>query len=225
MSALPISEATWDRLVEANKHAVQTGWAEPGVFGTGIGSQYGHGGIRRILYIGKSAGPLGTAVGSTYDQRVSCAASTRWMEERRNARSQFWQFIERIDPSRLSIAWTNVCKMDRRGGRTPISGRQWDRLAGACITALNEEIVFLNPELMLFVTSDAFESSITSLLRGLGFREEPLDFWDGATRAYVGENRRRAILTRHPQGWSRLERNRVSDLIKSLAMSQAPSPT
>ena len=76
---MPISSRTWDGLVAANHRAHSSGWAEKGVFGTGIGPDYKPGGI---LWVGKSAGPLGSAVGSTHSQAESVAASTRWMVQR-----------------------------------------------------------------------------------------------------------------------------------------------
>lgn len=105
----PISAATWDSLVKKNCDAVTNGWAQQGVFGTGVGRNYRTG--LGLLYIGKSAGPLGEKVGSGEGQASSCEASTEWMISKRN-RSAFWQFVDKIDPTRQSIAWTNVCKMD-----------------------------------------------------------------------------------------------------------------
>jgi hypothetical protein len=46
------------------------------------------------------------------------------MIELRNM-SAFWQFADRIDPTRRRIAWTNICKMDRIGGKTPPKECEW----------------------------------------------------------------------------------------------------
>lgn len=112
---LPITDATWQRLVAANEEAVANGWAQPGIFGTGVGPDYRAGTSGSILYVGKSAGPRGSQVGSTHHQAASIDASTTWMIERRN-KSAFWQMIDSIDRTRRTLAWTNVCKMDRQGG-------------------------------------------------------------------------------------------------------------
>src|SRR3954452_2881997 len=121
---LPISEATWRRLTKANEEAVAAGWAEPGVFATGIGPKYSAGQTNSLLYVGKSAGPLGKAVGSCQDQRASARESRDWMTGRKN-KSAFWQFVDRVDRTRETIAWTNVCKMDRKGGKRPPTEREW----------------------------------------------------------------------------------------------------
>lgn len=72
-TATAIGHGTWRRLVEANRSAA---WAERGVFATGIGPEYLPGGRSSLLYVGKSAGPLGAAVGSGEDQIRSASAST-----------------------------------------------------------------------------------------------------------------------------------------------------
>src|ERR1700730_14447390 len=121
---LAISESTWGRLLKANEESVQTGWANRGVFATGIGPDYQRGMAGSLLCVGKSAGPLAQAVGSCCDQAESSRASTEWMIERRN-KSAFLQFIDKIDSTRRRIAWSNVCKMDRIGGQRPPTDANW----------------------------------------------------------------------------------------------------
>jgi hypothetical protein len=210
----PISEATWQRLVQANQNAVQDGWAELGIFGPGIGPDYEPGGDCSILYVGKSAGPRGTEVGSVCDQRTSVEASTTWMIERRN-RSAFWQLIDAVDPTRRSIAWTNVCKMDRKGGDRPPTGSQWRRVSEVCQSAIKEEINSLSPHTILFATSDAYRSDIEHLLHDLGYCRQALPFDDGLTSLYATQTGARAVMTRHPQGWPSEDRAKVIDLVKS----------
>src|SRR4051794_27975946 len=88
---LPITDGTWKSLTDANREAVAAGWAQAGVFAPGVGPEYAPGEFGSLLFIGKSAGPLGNAVGSCDDQQASARASTQWMIERRNT-SAFWQF-------------------------------------------------------------------------------------------------------------------------------------
>ena len=108
-----ISDETWAELVEINQRA---GWASEGVFAPAMGPDFVRG--QGLLYVGKSAGPLGSKVGSTYDQAGSSAASIDWMISKRN-KSAFWQFVDNVDFQRLTISWTNLCKMDVRGGQRP----------------------------------------------------------------------------------------------------------
>ena len=210
---LPISYANWQRLTEANRMAVQNGWAAPGVFATGIGPDYRPGGF---LYVGKSAGPLAEAVGSGTDLAVSMEASTRWMIERRNL-SAFWQFVDRIDRTRRSIAWTNVCKMDVRGGGRPPLGRQWQQVAESCMATLREELDVLAPKVVVFAISKAYLPDTEAMLSTMGYRRVPshLD-GDGWTTLYVAGSGRYAITTRHPQGWPSPDRDRVIDQLRSL---------
>ncbi len=210
MNDLPISESNWERLVKLNK---QTDWTAKEVFGTGIGPGYMKGGL---LYVGKSAGPLGSEVGSVDDQKASCLASKNWMVERRNQRSPFWQFIEKIDPTRQQIAWTNVCKMDKVGGDRAPQGGQWKQIAEACVAALTDEIHFLEPKIIVFATSGLYAADVRPVLVKLGFRSEPLDFDDGFTSLFTTEDGRLVIQTRHPQGWNRNDRDRVISRIESL---------
>jgi len=210
---LPITDRTWMRLVQANREAVNEGWAQPGIFGTGIGPAYRHGAPRSVLYVGKSAGPLAGAVGSGEVQSASVQASTDWMIGRRNL-SAFWQLIDIFDRSRRSIAWTNVCKMDRRAGDRPPSGEQWKQIQDVCLTALSEEIDSLAPHTLLFATSDAYRADVDHLLRLKGYMQQPAPFDDGWTGLYVTSEGSRAITTKHPQGWPSANRKMVIDLLR-----------
>ena len=143
---------TWDRLVELNRAGASLGHYQTGVFATGVGSEFSP--DSGILYVGKSAGPLGGKVGSVFDQKLSGIASANWMAERRNL-SPFWQMIDRFDPARRRFAWTNVSKMDRANGTAP-AGAHWVYIRDACVKALEEEISVLRPQVSLFATSDAY---------------------------------------------------------------------
>jgi len=84
--ALPISPVVWDRLVEANQRSVLAGWAADGAFATGIGADYHRGCVGSLLYVGKSAGPLGSMVGSCSNQAERGRASSQRMFDRQNIR-------------------------------------------------------------------------------------------------------------------------------------------
>jgi hypothetical protein len=218
---LSIAHATWQRLVEANKRAVQAGWATPGVFGTGVGPEYRADGAGSLLYVGKSAGPLGHAVGSCDDQVASGAASTAWMVGRNN-KSALWQSVDKIDRTRCSIAWTNICKMDRVGGQRPPSAAEWSQVANACMAALEEEILTLSPWVTVFATSGIYQSDLRSLLARLEYRPVELDFNDGWTKCSQSPHGRFAIETKHPQGWDGASRNRVIELTVRLLSGGHP---
>lgn len=167
-----------------------------------------------MLYVGKSAGPLGTRVGSAYDQATSMTASREWMHLRKNPRSAFWQFIEKLDPTRRRIAWTNVCKMDRLGGTRPPSPREWRSVEAPCVDALVEEMTSLRPNITIFATGADYRSSVLAILDRLGFRNERLGFDDGVSRLFVESGNSIALMTRHPQGWRTAERQHVLDLVQ-----------
>jgi hypothetical protein len=220
---LPISSGTWRRLVEANRCGVQRGWAEAGVFGPGIGPQYEPNGPASLLYVGKSAGPLGTAVGSVYDQAATIRASTEWMTGFRN-KSAFWQMVDKVDPTRLRISWTNVCKMDQLGGQRPPSGAMWKEIADACMTGLAEEIGSLSPRVVLLATSGAYSADVRRLIADLGYRPQLLDFEDGWTSLFVDPVGKSVIETKHPQGWPNTRRDRVVELVRQILMDKATVP-
>ncbi|MER8848546.1 hypothetical protein [Mesorhizobium australicum] len=212
---LPITERTWKKLTDCNRFSVDAGWASSGVFAPGIGPEYDPDGRSALLYVGKSAGPLGSLVGSNHDQASSILASTKWMVERTN-KSAFWQMLELIDPTRRKIAWTNICKMDEIGGSRPPSKQRWAGISSPHMMALQEEFEFLAPRVILFATSRYCEDDTGTLLAGLGYEYRALDFDDGLTRFLAGPQGKFAIETRHPQGWATSERSRVFGLVKRL---------
>jgi hypothetical protein len=212
---MPISSRTWDGLVAANHRAHSTGWAEKGVFGTGIGPDYKPGGI---LWVGKSAGPLGSAVGSTHSQAESVAASTRWMVQRENRRSAFWQMAEMLDPTRRSLAWTNLSKMDRVGGGIPPKSGEWASIAEECKAALTEEIENLRPGIIVLATSSNYAKDVANVLTQLQFTRSLVELNDGLTSIYRNGGSY-LVSTKHPQGWAAEARNRVVELVKSLHAS------
>jgi hypothetical protein len=208
---LPISTAAWERLVAANRRAVDAGWATEGVFATGIGPAYRPGSATSLLYVGKSAGPLGHAVGSCFTRGESIRASTEWMVQRKN-QSAFSQFVDKIDSTRTTVAWTNICKMDRIGGQRPPSETEWRQVAVECIAALVDEIAALKPAVTVFATSGIYNSDVGSLLFRFGYAAIPVGFDDGWTSCYRAPAGRYAITTKHPQGWDSASRDRVTDL-------------
>jgi hypothetical protein len=210
-----IPERVWTGLVNANREAARAGWAEIGVFAPAVGPEFAAGGRRGLLYVGKSAGPLGTAVGSVHDQAVSSAASQRWMLEFRN-RSPFWQFVDKVDPTRRTIAWTNVCKMDRKGGARPPLGSEWRQISDACISALESEIAALAPAVIVFATSDAYRDDVQQLVIRQGFEPEQMKFDDGWTKFHRNKSGCIVVQTRHPQGWGAGDRDRVVGSVKEL---------
>jgi hypothetical protein len=213
---LPISETTWRRLVYANEQVVRAGWAQRGVFATGVGPAYRPGHFGSLLYIGKSAGPLGARVRSGLDQLSSAQASKEWMIERKNRRSMFWRFIEKIDPSRQRIAWTNICKMDRKGGKRPPNPREWTQIAAPCIAALEEEIQSLKPHVTVFASSSTYGSEVKALLSRLNYEKDDRTPNLAETSLFRSPTGQYAVLTRHPQGWCRSERDPVIEHIERL---------
>lgn len=210
-----ISPDNWRAVVEANRKAVRLGWAAEGVFAPAIGPEFEIGGRRSILYVGKSAGPLGSRVGSEYDLAQSTMASLNWMLSRQN-NSQFWQLAEQFDPARRSLAWSNVCKMDRVGGDEPPSPKQWNSIAECCEAVLAEEIEKLKPKLALFAISNHYRTNVKEVLSKLGYKSRPLGFDDGLTELFARPDETYAILTKHPQGWGIEERDRMVQFAKSL---------
>ncbi|MER8435400.1 hypothetical protein NKH36_19000 [Mesorhizobium sp. M1312] len=215
MYGLPISAHTWSRLTECNEKLANAGLSPRGVFAPASGPGYERGGRRALLYVGKSAGPLGTKVGSGSDQTSNIAASTRWMIERHN-KSAFWQFAELFDRSRHSLAWTNVCKMDQGDGSRPPSLTFWGTVAAAHVQALKEEIIAFKPRVTLFVTSEFARGSIQALLEGLGYRLLPSGAGGEWTKLWSDGGHGYAVLTRHPQGWSTADRAGTVKLVKEL---------
>lgn len=212
-----ISEGTWKALVSANDRAVEAGWAAPGVFGTGVGPRYHAGGI---LWVGKSAGPKGSLVGSTRSQSESMAASTAWMVNRENRKSQFWQMVEKLDPSRQSLGWTNMSKMDRVGGSEPPSVRQWAMIANESSAALVEEIDALKPGVIVMTTGDFAMEQVAGIISQYSFEQRRTDFDDGWTRLYQNDVCH-LITTRHPQGWTAVDQNRVVAIAKQFIKTRA----
>lgn len=209
-----ISESNWKQLLQVNKSAVEKGWAQPGVFGTAVGPDYVRGGAQSILYVGKSAGPLGSSVGYSPSQIEGTQASTKWMVEKRN-QSAFWQFIDLFDSSRRSISWTNCIKMDRIGGTRPPNRTEYSPIWEISSRSLNDELDSLNPKLVIFSTSDYLLPELLKLLSARGFRAHNDQVGDRWTKTLASKSNL-AILTRHPQGWRGGDRDRVVQFAKGL---------
>ena len=143
------------------------------------------------------------------------------MTGRRNL-SAFWQFVDIIDPSRRRIAWTNICKMDRIGGKRPPSGREWSEVADISMAALAEEIESLSPKVIVFATSTTYKPEVNSLLSQLLYTPIRLPFDDGWTSCTKSSDGKFAIQTKHPQGWDRNSRDRVIDLVLRLMSGGVP---
>ncbi|HEX5243335.1 MAG TPA: uracil-DNA glycosylase family protein [Tepidisphaeraceae bacterium] len=155
------------------------------------------------------------------DQQASARASAKWMEERQNKRSHFWQFIEQMDPPRRRIAWTNICKMDRVGGKRPPSNSEFAQVADPCMRALNEEIVALAPQVTVFATSGLYNDHVQGLLARIGYEPSPLQFDDGWTSCARSSEGRFAVMTKHSQGWIKDGRQRVIELLMVLVKAAA----
>jgi hypothetical protein len=222
IGVLTISSDVWDRLTVENCRAREAGWAQLGVFGTGIGPEYRPGAPDSLLYVGKSAGPLGSLVGSVGDQALSSRASTEWMISRRN-KSAFWQMVERFDPTRRNIAWTNLCKMDRTGGQQPPTSSEWRQIRDVCLQALKDEFLSLRPRVTLCVTSEYLRQDIRAVLSTLGFAPKAIDFDDGWTSVFARADGQVAVLTKHPQGWPSEERDRVVAYVRGVLSTPVPS--
>lgn len=210
---ISISRKNWNNLTQANDRAVAQGWAMPGVFATGIGPDYQPGGEDSILYVGKSAGPLGGRVGSSNQFASSSEASTQWMIDRVN-KSAFWQMIDKVDRTRRTIAWTNICKMDRVGGVRPPNGREWQTIRDACLAALLDEISVLRPRTAFFATSDYVREDVVDILAEAGYTTtlpSPDSQWTTVLGRTDGA---KAVITRHPQGWGTPHRDKVLDFVR-----------
>jgi hypothetical protein len=199
-----ISDHTWLCLTRAKDNA---GWAKYGVFATAVGRDYQQG----LLYVGKSAGPRVAQLCSSNDQEASIRASEEWMKQiPKKNHSDFWRFVEEIDRERLKIAWTNVCKMDRADGKRPPSRHEWKMVSAPCIDALNEEIIGLKPRVTVFVTKGWWgEDDVWDLLNRLGYKNITSSADSRWTRCAKSSEGRFAIMTRHPLGWLKCERNQV----------------
>jgi hypothetical protein len=193
----PIQAETWQMLVETSRSC--TDWAKPGVFAPAVGPNYRPG--AGLLYVGKSAGPLGNKVGSGLSLQDSMAASLQWMVTKQN-HSAYWQFVDAIDSTRKSIAWTNVCKFDSKGGNAP-SGRYWRAVCEPCLAALNDELLSLKPRVAAFTISKIYRDEVFELLSSLGYKDSPdLNPEDGHSSWLRAGKDSFAVLTRHPQGWA-----------------------
>jgi hypothetical protein len=197
-----ISEKTWAKLVDANRGAVNAGWASEGVFAPAVGPNFLQG--QGLLYIGKSAGPLGSKVGSSYDQAVSIDASIDWMIAKKN-KSAFWQFVDNID---------FISKMDVIGEQRPPNHREWTSISSVSIQALREEIEFLIPKVTVFATSGLYGGYISGLLDNMGYKPAKLEFEDSWSSLRENSSGQSVFLTKHPQGWPSAERDRVLKSIK-----------
>jgi hypothetical protein len=216
-----IHSSTWQKLVELNENAARSRLVQHGVFAAGIGPGYVPG--RGLLYVGKSAGPLGRKVGSDHNQAESAVASAQWMLTRQN-RSAFWQFADRIDSTREAIAWTNVCKMDVPNGGRPPRGPIWEMLRSACMDALQQEITRLDPRVVVFAIGNDYRRDVSTLLERLGYLHRELEWEDGYTKAFH-KSERFAFQTRHPQGWASVYVNRVIEIVRrDLALSKKGGP-
>lgn len=208
----PIQAETWQKLVDASRNC--TDWAKPGVFAPAVGPNYQPG--AGLLYVGKSAGPLGNKVGSAFDLQQSMAASLQWMITKQN-NSAYWQFVDAIDSTRKSIAWTNVCKIDSEGDNAP-SGRNWRAVCEPCLAALNDELVSLKPRVAAFMISKIYRAEVYDLLTSLGYEEARDMNPDNGHSFWLRSGRHSfAVLTRHPQGWRHSDgHNDLIDQIKEL---------
>jgi hypothetical protein len=212
----PISEHTWLELVAA----LRAGWAQSGIFHTGVGNNYQPGQLGSLLCVGTCAGPRGKRVGSGYDRLASAEASKKWMSDinRNNPTSAFWQFFRQIDRTCQAIAWTNVCKMDRVNGKNPLP-REFSDVAAICMAALEEEIEALAPHVTVFATSDSYGDHVRKLLFELGYQGERR-FDEQTTWSARPAKGQFVIMTKHPQGWRVEKRQRVVDLMKALLNSR-----
>jgi hypothetical protein len=129
----------------------------------------------------------------------------------RQNKSAFWQFIEKLDPSRLTLAWSNVCKMDRKGGGIPPSQSQWTQVADVCIEALAEELDGLRPFVSIFATSNIYAER--TILERLGYSDARHSEEATVHRHPSG---RWAVVTRHPQGWPNVRRDVVVSRVQEI---------
>lgn len=146
------------------------------------------------------------------------AASARWMIQRENRRSGFWQMAELLDPTRQSLAWTNLSKMDRIGGRKPPEPSEWASIAKECKTAFAEEIEHLRPGVTVLTTSSIYAEDVAEVLAQFSFEPTLCEIDDGFTSVYTN-GRSYVVSTKHPQGWGREQRKNVIELVRKLQLA------
>jgi hypothetical protein len=143
------------------------------------------------------------------------------MVQRENRRSAFWQMAEQLDPTRTSLSWTNLSKMDRVGGAVPPNLREWASIARECTAAFVEEVQNLKPGVIVLATSDIYANDVADVLNQLEFSRNHVGFNDKLARVYA-KSRSYVVTTKHPQGWLAVDRDKVVELIRCLyAKAQA----
>ncbi|MFZ1813628.1 MAG: hypothetical protein WBO55_03890 [Rhizobiaceae bacterium] len=210
---LPISSSTWKELVQLGKRCTESGWAEEGIFAPAIGPNYTPGSKNSILFVGKSAGPLGGNVGSSSYLRSSILASTEWMLQRHNKRG-FWVVPDEIDKHRRQFAWTNVCKIDQKGKSAPPQGAYWDLVRQPCLNALRDEIFTLKPMTIVFLISNTYQFDCIDLMYNLGYEEEFQINGAQFNSIFLRNGDFKCVFTKHPQGWSVEDRAPVIRFIR-----------
>jgi len=102
------------------------------------------------------------------------------------------------------VEWS---KMDGIGGQAP-RGALWRQIVELCQQALIEELNHLKPKLTLFATSQDYRSEIEEVLSVSGYARSDLSLpKDGLSLGFSRSDGRLAVITRHPQGWPRTERD------------------
>lgn len=216
MSEPVLSLKTWRALVKANRGAP---WSRPGVFAPGIGPDYRPGSARSILVVGKSLGPKGRDLRLGHDQRRCADAAERWMIDRHNP-SPFWQFVDRLDPTRRRIAWANVAKIDHdcdpETEEYHPTRERWRDIARPCTAALEEEFNALRPRAAIITTiaERDYRPAVEVVLDRCGYRPSSESEVGIAVFERRG-SRRFAILTYHPNAWREFDARRVSLFVKS----------
>lgn len=212
-SSGPIMSAqTWSKLISAAQRASESGWARNEVFSPCVGESFIAG---RIYFVGKAAGPLGKDVGWTLSQEECQNASYRWMVEFRNRRG-FWRIVDAVDPSRRTIGWSNICKIDRADGNTP-SLVEWKTIEEVSMTALSEELFTLGPKVtVMTIGYDHFRKSAENLLRLLGLTESVAPF-EEKRDLHLVNGAQHVLLIGHPQFWSETRVEAVANYISTLA--------
>lgn len=86
---------------------------------------------------------------------------------------------------------------------------------------LAEEIEALSAALVIFAISNAYRTDVCKLLQECGFERKDVGFRDQRTLLYTSRTGKAALITKHPQGWPRPERDLVLKVARALLGARA----
>jgi len=185
----------------------------------------------KILFIGKSVNSwitnklnMDILFDSKNEERiVNRDDEIYWVERNDNKHynsnnSAFWRLIRNITKKYIlkndwynNISWTNLFKISPWAGGNP-SGYLQKLQSKICINILNKEIEYLNPKIIVFLTSYWETFYLKSI--GLDLNKNKTVKWDKYETYYQIFNNRIYILSHHPQG--KKEELHVNAILKAI---------